>query len=121
MAQDAKIVQNCQQKLPFPYISDGQIYRALINKSEIAEFHVTFYAKFTYRVVACSGIADGNLIFTIYDKHRNELFSNRIYKNTAYWDFQFTSTVDCIIEAQIDNNATIDSGFAYFLIGYKQY
>jgi len=118
-AQDESIINACNQKLPFPYISDGQQYRALINKGEIAEFRATFYGKSTYRIVACSGLEEGNLIFTLYDQNRNELFTNRNFKNSSYWDFQFTSTVDCIIEAQLDTKAPL-SGFALLLIGFKQ-
>ena len=109
----------CTDKLQHPYISDGQQYKAFINGDEIAEFRATFYGGSTYRVVANSGQEEGNIIFSIYDKERNLLFTNAEYDNSAYWDFKFTSTVDCIIEAEL-NQKKLSSGFALLLIGFKQ-
>jgi len=118
-AQADTIMKACEMKLPYPYISDGQQYRALISEGEIAEFKATFYGKSTYRIVACSGLTDGQLIFTLYDEKRNELFSNKNYQNSAFWDFQFNSTIDCIIEAELAPTGET-SGFALLLIGFKQ-
>jgi hypothetical protein len=118
-AQADTIMKACEQKLPFPYISDGQQYRALISEGEIAEFKATFYGQATYRIVACSGLTEGELIFTLYDEKRNELFSNKSYQNSSYWDFQFNSTIDCIIEAELSPTGPT-SGFALLLIGFKQ-
>ena len=118
-AQSDAALNQCSQYLKSPYISDGQQYRALISDGEIAEFKATFYGKSTYRVVACSGLSDGQLIFTLYDENRNELFSNKNYQNSSYWDFQFNSTVDCIIEAELAPSGPT-SGFALLLIGFKQ-
>jgi len=110
----------CTKYIKTPYISDGQQYKALLNGDEIAEFHSTFYGGTTYRVVAATGQKEGNLIFSLYDKERNLLFTNRDYQNSTYWDFKFTSTVDCIIEAELDANSQSKSGFAIMLIGFKQ-
>lgn len=118
-SQADTIISLCEQNLPYPYISDGQQYRALITEGEIAEFRATFYGKSTYRIVACGGLSDNQLIFTLYDEERNELFSNKKYENSPYWDFQFNSTIDCIIEAELAPNGQT-SGFALLLIGFKQ-
>lgn len=117
-AQADTIMQICTSYLPSPYISDGQQYKALLSEDEVAEFKVTFFGGSTYRIAACSGLSAGSLIFTVYDKDRNELFSNRDYQNSPYWDFDFKSTVDCVIEAQLDNRVS-SSGFAILLIGFK--
>jgi len=109
----------CTSKLKPPYISDGQQYKAFLNGDEVAEFHSTFYGGSTYRLVANSGQEEGNLKFSIYDSQRNLLFSNVEYNNSSYWDFKFTSTVDCIIEAEL-NTKKLSSGFALLLIGFKQ-
>lgn len=101
------------------YISDGQQYNTILNGDELAEFRATFYGGSTYRIAACSGLSNGNLIFSVYDKKRNELFSNRKYKNAPYWDFKFNSTMECIIEAQLDPKGP-DSGFAIMLIAFKK-
>jgi len=118
-AQSEATLRLCENSIVYPYISDGQEYRAILNEEEIAEFRVTFYGNTTYRIAACSGKIEGNLIFSVYDKERNELFSNRDYDNSPYWDLEFTNTMDCIIEAQLDSEIS-NSGFAMLLIGFKQ-
>ncbi|MBU0765692.1 MAG: hypothetical protein KJ607_12750 [Bacteroidetes bacterium] len=118
-AQADTLIQICEQHLKFPYVSDGQQYKALLNGEEIAEFHATFYGGSTYRIVGCSGMSEGNLVFSLFDKERNELFTNKNYENSSYWDFKFVSTVDCIIEAELDSK-NLNSGFAILLIGFKQ-
>jgi len=118
-SQADTLLSFCSKHLPSPYISDGQQYKTLLSGDETAEFKATFYGGSTYRIVACCGLTDGNLIFTLYDKEHHELFSNRDYKNAPYWDFKFKSSVDCIIEAQLDQQGPT-SGFAIVLIGFKQ-
>ena len=118
-AQIQNTTDLCSQYIVPPFVSDGQQYKALLNGDEIAEFHATFYGGSTYRISSCSGKSEGNLIFSIYDRERNLLFTNKDYQNSPYWDFKFTSTIDCIIEAQLDLK-TAKSGFAILLIGFKQ-
>ncbi len=113
------IMKVCTKYIVHPYISDGQQYRALLNGDEVAEFHATFYGGSTYRIAACSGEAEGGLIFSVYDSERHLLFTNKDYENTPYWDFKFKTSVDCIIEAQLDMK-TKSSGMAIMLIGFKQ-
>lgn len=119
LGQADTLIKFCSKNLTTDYISDGQQYISLLNGDEIAEFRATFYGGSTYRVSACSGLVYGNLIFSVYDKERNELFSNRNYKNAPFWDFKFNSTMECIIEAQLDPKGP-DSGIAILLIGFKQ-
>ncbi len=118
-AQADEITALCTKYLVPPFVSDGQQYKALLNEDELAEFHATFYGGSTYRIIACSGMSEGNLLFSIYDKERNLLFSNKNYDNSPYWDFKFTSTIDCIIEAELDSK-NLTSGFALLMIGFKQ-
>ncbi len=113
------IVSRCTQHLPANYISDGQAYNALLINDEIAEFHVTLYGNSIYRIAACSGLEDGNLIFSVYDQNRNLLFTNKDFANAPYWDFKITNTLDCIIEAQLDIEK-VSSGCAVLLIGFKK-
>lgn len=117
-AQADTLLNFCAQHLPAPYISDGQQYRTPLAQDETAEFNMTFYGGSTYRVAACSGLSDGNLLFTLYDKDHNEIFASADHKNTPFWDFKFESTVDCIIEAKLDPLAK-ESGIAILLIGFK--
>jgi hypothetical protein len=121
-AQCDSIANACAKRNMDPsFISDGQQYRALlVNADETAEFHVTFYGGTIYRLAACSGMTDGNLIFTIYDSQKNVLFSSGQYQNAPYWDFSVKSTVDCIIDAQLNPTTNAGSGCAVILIGFKQ-
>ncbi len=118
-AQADTLMKVCSKHLAVPYISDGQQYRTFLNSDDVAEFKVTFYGNTTYRIVAGSGLIDGNLIFSLYDSERNILFTNKDYNNTPFWDFKFKSTTDCIIEAKLDPRGP-KSGLAIVLIGFKQ-
>lgn len=119
-AQCDTIASTCLKHLGRSFVSDGQNYKALLLDEEVAEFHATFYGGSTYRIAACSGMTDGNLIFMVFDKERNVLFSNADQKNSPYWDFKFKSTMDCIIEAKLDPTKAASSGCAVLLIGFKQ-
>ncbi len=117
-AQCDSIATMCVKHMTAQFISDGQQYRALLLDQESAEFNATFYGNSTYRLAACSGKSDGNLVFTIFDKEKNVLFTNKDYQNAPYWDFKVTNTLDCSIEAQL--NSTLSSGCAVLLISFKQ-
>ena len=120
-AQCDTIANICAKHIISNFISDGQQYRALLlNSDETAEFQTTFFGETTYRIAACSGTSDGNLIFNIYDQDRQLLFTNRDKKNAPYWDFKVKSTLETIIEAQLEANRNPGSGCAVMLIGFKQ-
>lgn len=120
-AQCDSISNKCARHIIASFVSDGQQYRSLLlNSEEYAEFHTTFFGETTYRIAACSGLTDGNLIFTIYDQERHLLFSNRNNRNAPYWDFKVKSTMETIIEAQLDPARNAGSGCAVILIGFKQ-
>ncbi len=120
-AQCDTIASICARHISTSFISDGQQYRSLLlNSEEYAEFHTTFFGETTYRIAACSGTSDGNLVFNVYDQDRHLLFSNRAVKNAPYWDFKVNSTVEAIIEAQLDAGKNKGSGCAVILIGFRQ-
>lgn len=120
-AQCDSIANICAKHIISSYVSDGQTYRAfLLNSEETAEFQTTFFGETTYRLAACSGTSDGNLIFNIYDQDRHLLFTNKNVRNAPYWDFKVKSTLETIIEAQLDANKNPGSGCAVILIGFKQ-
>ncbi|PCH65684.1 MAG: hypothetical protein COC01_09415 [Bacteroidetes bacterium] len=118
-AQCDTTANRCENHLSTDYISDGQQYRALLLDDETAEFHATFFGGSTYRIAGCSGLSDGNLIFSLYDPDRNLLYTNNDYRNAPFWDFTFTSTTDCTIEAQLES-LNQSSGCAVLLIGFKR-
>jgi hypothetical protein len=119
LAQCDTIAEICEKHITSDFISDGQQYRALLRTDEIAEFEVTLYGGSTYRISACSGFNDGNLIFTILDQERNILFANNEYQMAAYWDFQVAYTINCIVEARLKPTES-ESGCAVLLMGFKQ-
>lgn len=118
-AQCDTIATLCSKHISKDFISDGQQYRALLLGEETSEFHATFFGGSTYRIAGCSGLSDGNLIFRLFDEERNLLYSNSDFKNSSFWDFQVNSTLNCIIEAQLDPTM-LNSGCAVLLIGFKQ-
>lgn len=101
------------------FISDGQVYRAFLDEDQSAEFETTFYGGSTYRIGASAGSDDNYVIFEVYDKYRNLLFTNRDYKNAEYWDFKVNNTLDCTIEVKLDLQRK-SSGCAVLLIGFEK-
>lgn len=118
-AQCDSMVVACEKHITTAYISDGQVYKALLSGDDVAEFQTTLFRDNTYRIAACSGNQDGNLIFKIVDQDRNILFSNADYENTPYWDFFIENTMSVTIEAQLDATKS-DSGCALIVIGFKK-
>ena len=117
-AQCDTIATICEKNFTKDYLSDGQEYRALLIEDQTAEFHLTLYGGSIYRFGACSGLDDGNLIFRLYDEERNELFSNAEHMLSPYWDFKVKSTLDIIVEANL-NLEKVSSGCAVLLVGFK--
>lgn len=111
--------KSCFDYMDSTYISDGQQYRALLNGDEVSEFNITFYGGNQYRIVACGADEDDNIVFTVYDQDHNLLFSNLDYDAIPYWDFKFTSTVNCTIEAKLNTNVK-KSGIAMLYVGFKR-
>ena len=91
----------------------------MLYNDQVAEFETTLFGGNTYRIAACSGEEQGNLIFRLFDQEGNLLFTNLDYSNAPYWDFVVENTMSCSIEAQLDLNKQ-DSGCAVILIGFKQ-
>jgi len=117
-AQLDSIVNFTTSFLKFPYISDGQQYRALLTKEQTAEFHMVFYGGTTYRIVAASEPKEASIVFRLFDRNRVELFTNENYNYSTYWDFYFESTVECLIEAELPSEK--QSGFVIMFLGFKQ-
>lgn len=117
-AQCDSIANICAQNMSKEYLSDGQEYRALIFDEQTAEFHLTLYGGSIYRFAACSGFTNGNLKFRVLDEEMNELFANTDYSIAPYWDFEVTSTLDVIVEGNL-NLDKVQSGCAVLLVGFK--
>ena len=114
------IASNCHKNnYPVNYISDGQNYRALLFGEQEAEFETTFFGGVTYRVAACTGTSQGNLIFRVKDELGNTLFDSMNHQNAPYWDFNVESTINVKIVTLLDDLES-KSGCATILIGFKQ-
>lgn len=118
-AQCDSIASICEKNIPDNYISDGQSYRAFLTDDQVAEFRTTFFAGTDYRVAACSGFQPTNIVFRVLDENRKVLFTNEDYDLNSYWNFRAENTMDCIIEAQL-NDEVVDSGCAVILISFAQ-
>jgi hypothetical protein len=118
-AQCDSLALSCERYINTFYISDGQAYRALLTGADIAEFQTTLFGGNVYRIAACTGGGDSNLIVRLYDVERNLLFSNTEYGNSAYWDFALESTMHVTIEASLDETR-LSSGCAALVIGFRK-
>jgi hypothetical protein len=118
-AQCDSIASKCERHIAEKYISDGQSYKALLSGSEIAEFQTTLFGGNTYRIAACSGAGDSNLIFRILDEQKNMLFSNKEFSNAPFWDFVVENTMVVTIESTLDETRS-SSGCAVIVLGFKR-
>lgn len=117
-AQIEQLQNICSLYFSPEFISDGQQYFAPLKPDQKTEFRTTFFQDNTYRVVACSNVRKGDVIFSVYDTEKNLLFTNSSYEYTPYWDFRFSSTITCIIQVDV-KSAKFNPGFVMLLIGYK--
>ncbi|MHC1705170.1 MAG: hypothetical protein AB9846_14780 [Tenuifilaceae bacterium] len=117
-AQVEQLQNICSLYFSPEFISDGQEYFASLKPDQKVEFRTTFYGDNTYRIVACTNLKKGDLVFTVYDTEKNLLFSNASYEFSQYWDFKFASSITCIIQVDV-KNIKFTPGFVMLLIGYK--
>ncbi len=117
--QENTSISQCDKLLNSGYISSGQEYRAKLDENNKAKFFTTFYGDSNYRIIACTDNKEIPLIFSVYDSEKNLLFCNRDYNYTSYWNFSFTSTVDCVIEIELKNDKRVKDE-VLLLIGFKE-
>jgi len=118
LSQVEQLQNICSLYFSPEYISDGQEYFATLKPDQKVEFRTTFYGDNTYRLVACTNLKKGDLVFTVFDTEKNLLFTNASYKYSQYWDFKFCSTITCIIQVDV-KNIKFTPGYVMLLIGYK--
>ncbi len=116
-SQEEALLNNCVNNIKSPFIVSGQPFKAFITGDEVAEFHTTFFAGSTYRIVACSA-QKKDIIFSVYDNKRNLLFTNETYEDAPFWDFKVEGSLECIVEAKLDSKKST-SGIAMLLVGFK--
>lgn len=117
LAQDK--LANCSDYLTSGFVSDGQEYKAKLDENGRARFYTTFYGGSQYRLIACGEIPDYPLAFSVFDTEKNLLFCNKDYNFTPYWNFTFTSTIDCIIEFEYNTEKPLKNE-VMLLIGFKE-
>lgn len=116
-SQEDALQKNCNAFLKSPYVSTGQTMKAFLTDDEVAEFHTTLYEGSIYRIVACSHEQE-SIIFSVYDKDHNLLFSSNEHTGVNFWDFKMQGSIECIIEARL-NSKKATSGLAMLMIGFK--
>ena len=109
----------CEDLMDSGYISDGKKHIAKLDLKNKAKFYTTFYGGSSYRIIGCTDMQDYKLIITVFDTERNILFCNKNHDYTPYWNFTFTSTLDCIIEFEFDCEKEL-SEEVQLLIGFKE-
>ena len=112
-------IKNCDSFLTSGFVSDGQEYIAKPDENNKATFYTTFYGGSQYRIISCSDVKEIPLILSVFDTEKNLLFCNKSYDYTPYWNFTFTSTIDCIIEIEFDDEILIQNEVK-LLIGFKE-
>lgn len=112
-------LKNCDNYLGSGFVSDGQEYIAKLDENNRANFYTTFYGGSQYRLIACTDIEKYPLIMSLYDTEKNLLFCNLDHNYTPYWNFTFTSTIDCIIELEFDTEKQLTDE-VMLLIGFKE-
>lgn len=116
-SQEDQLVKDCMSSLKSPFIVSDSSLKALLTGEEIAEFRTTLFNGNTYRIVLCSH-QEGLIEFSLFDTNRNLLYTSSEYGNAGSWDFQMEGSMECIIEARL-NNDLAESGMAMLLIGFK--
>jgi hypothetical protein len=112
-------IKNCANLLNSGFVSDGQEYKAKLDENNKSTFYTTFYGGSQYRIIACSDIVDYPLLLSVYDTEKNLLFCNKNFDYTSFWNFTFTSTIDCIIEIEFKTE-TLLKDEVMLLIGFKE-
>jgi len=112
-------LKHCASLMSEGYVSDGQTYKARLNKNNRARFHTIFYGDNRYCLVACSDIEDQRLVMKVYDSERNLLFDNTRHGYTPKWHLDFSSTVSCVVEIQVDSQNHIDET-VNLMIGFNK-
>ncbi|HHU00913.1 hypothetical protein [Xiashengella succiniciproducens] len=116
-SQEDTIIGDCLTEFGPTYVVGDKTAKALLIGEEVAEFRTTLFDGNTYRIVMCSH-TPGLVEFSLYDTNRNLLFRNSDYGTPGSWDFKVEGSMECIIEARL-NNEIAESGIAIMLLGFK--
>lgn len=116
-SQEDELINHCVSCLKAPFVTTSSAMKAFLTGDEVAEFHASLYSGNVYRIAACSHEV-GNIVFSVYDANHRLLFDSKDYPNLEYWDFKVEGSLDCIIEARL-NEKKLNSGVVLVMIGFK--
>ncbi|MFC2096406.1 hypothetical protein ACFLQ3_01750 [Bacteroidota bacterium] len=111
--------KNCADFLTSGFVSDGQEYIAKLDENNKAKFYTTFYGGSQYRLIGCTDVKDYSMRLSVYDIEKNLLFCNKDYDYVPFWNFSFTSTIDCLIEIELEAEIHLNNEVK-LLIGFKE-
>lgn len=107
-----------------PFIHNGQVNSSVLLSGDHAELTLTFYSGQTYRLLASSQEALGDVYFIMRDANKTVLFSSKEQGKFDFWDFTVESTQQMTIEIIVPNSDTpsglVPSGCVAILVGFKQ-
>ena len=90
-AQIEQLENICSLYFPPEYITDGQEYFAPLKPDQKIEFRTTFFGDNTYRIVGCTNLRKGKLVFSVFDTDKNLLFTNESFDYSPFWDLSSLS------------------------------
>ncbi|MFW6327952.1 MAG: hypothetical protein ACOC2F_06525 [Bacteroidota bacterium] len=103
--------------LPPGYISDGQYHEFLVKGNTPVKIHTTFLRDIHYGLHVCPS-SDFLYSIILMDKNQEHIFSQEGIKGNFNWNYIFSSTIECVIEIQLEQNIAKKIKFN-LEIGYK--
>jgi len=122
------VAKVCSQYIKDGFSYDGTVYTVVLFHDQVGEYNTVFYGNTTYRVAACSGQYEGNVIVRVSARKFNTngaleydhlLFNGKEFHNPGWWDFYVSETIPATIEVELDPGAP-SSGCVVVLIGFKK-
>ena len=82
-----------------------QYTHVVVGSGEVAELVTSFYAGEKYKIVVCGRDGLGNVNFKLLNSKRELLFDNANENGAPIWEFEFNSTNNYIIQAELTSGA----------------
>gem|GEM_PF-4480645 len=110
--------RDCSRHITQGFIPFDKEYMMEISQGESANYQVTFYDGFVFRLAACTDIRGATLIFSVFDNQGNILFTNKEFELSPYWDFVFKSTLECTVKVELQD-VKFSKAKIWLLVAYK--
>lgn len=116
-AQCGNLAESCSSEL-IDYLDDGQYFGAEVVEGELVEVNLTFFAGYTYRIVACTpDESNAQVDYVMTDGRNRQIFSNEKLPDGKGWDFVAKATDTYTISARISGES---KACVVFEVGYKE-